>query len=84
LKSSISILGLVVVVLFCVRIYCFDGFKSVQLLFAAAFVYDSCGVIAYISPITPDGTKIWRSFPIEFVDCKFIHRHSVKEMRPRQ
>jgi hypothetical protein len=31
-------LGVVVVVLFCVKIYCFDGFKPVQLLFAAAFV----------------------------------------------
>jgi hypothetical protein len=28
----------VVVVLFSVKIYCFDSFKSVQLLFAAAFV----------------------------------------------
>jgi uncharacterized membrane protein YGL010W len=38
LKISISILDLVVVVLFYVKIYCFDGFKSVKLLLAAAFV----------------------------------------------
>jgi hypothetical protein len=32
LKISISILGLVVVMLFCVKIYCFDDFNSVKLL----------------------------------------------------
>jgi hypothetical protein len=38
LEIGISILGLVVVVLFSVKLNYFDGFKSVKLLFAAAFV----------------------------------------------
>ena len=57
MNISISILGVLVVVLLCVKIHSSNSFKSVQLLFAAAFVHTptTCSQLETASSIGRNG-----------------------------